>query len=120
MDTKELLIQEINSMSETELIEILNLVRTIKQKQSKPPHRPGTGKSILRHAGRWVGDDLKECLEIVESFRGLAEFDTEEWVNLSLQNLNQCYAENEPEYTLSSIKEYNPEAKFPQQDTKDY
>ncbi|WP_413173461.1 hypothetical protein [Anabaena azotica] len=74
MTTKELLIQEINSMSEIELIETLNIVRTIKQKQSKPPHRPGSGKSILRHAGKWVGDDLKECLEIVQSCRGLAEF----------------------------------------------
>ncbi|TAE55991.1 MAG: hypothetical protein EAZ76_04695 [Nostocales cyanobacterium] len=123
MTTKELLIQEINSMSETELIETLNLVRTIKQKQSKPPHHPGSGKSILRHAAKWVGDDIKECLEIVEFSRGLTRFDIEEreeWVNFSLQNLNQCYAENEPEYTLASIKEYNPEAKFPQQDTKDY
>ncbi|MFM2064103.1 MAG: hypothetical protein RLZZ507_3774 [Cyanobacteriota bacterium] len=74
MTTKELLIQEINSMSEMELIETLNIIQTIKQKQSKPPHRQGSGKSILRHAGKWVGDDLKECLEIVESSRGLAEF----------------------------------------------
>lgn len=74
MTTKELLIQEIDSMSEMQLIETLNIIRSIKQKQSKPPHRPGSGKSILRHAGKWVGDDLKECLEIVESSRGLAEF----------------------------------------------
>ncbi|AFZ56520.1 hypothetical protein H6G54_12775 [Anabaena cylindrica FACHB-243] len=74
MTTKELLIKEIDSMSETELIETLNIIRSIKQKPSKPPHRPGSGKSILRHAGKWVGDDLKECLEIVQSSRGLSEF----------------------------------------------
>jgi hypothetical protein len=80
MTTKELLIQEISSMSETELIEMLNVVRTIKNKQSTKlsqphsPHHQGSGKPILRHAGRWVGDDLKECLEIVQSSRGLAEF----------------------------------------------
>ena len=33
----------------------------------------------------------------------------EDWENFSLNNLNQCYAENEPEYTLESIKEYNPD-----------
>ncbi|MBD2292204.1 hypothetical protein H6G06_01590 [Anabaena sphaerica FACHB-251] len=74
MTNKELLLQEIDSMSEIKLIETLNIVRTIKQKQSKSPHCPGLGKSIFRHAGKWVGDDLKECLEIVESSRGLAEF----------------------------------------------
>ena len=26
--------------------------------------------------------------------------ETEDWNNFSLKNLNQCYAENEPEYTL--------------------
>lgn len=40
----------------------------------------------------------------------LEEQDTEEreeWINLSLQNLNKCYSENEPEYSLESIKEHN-------------
>jgi hypothetical protein len=32
-----------------------------------------------------------------------------DWENFSLNNLNECYAENEPEYTLESIKEYNPD-----------
>lgn len=39
------------------------------------------------------------------------EDDAEErdnWSNFSLNSLNQCYGENEPEYTLESIKEYNP------------
>lgn len=79
MTTKELLIQEINSMSEIQLIETLNIIRTIKQKESKLFH------------------DNKNTEE------------TENWENFSLNNLNQCYAENEPEYTLESIKEYNPD-----------
>jgi hypothetical protein len=39
------------------------------------------------------------------------ETDAEEiddWDSFSLNNLNNCYAENEPEYTLESIKEHNP------------
>ncbi|TAF03132.1 MAG: glycosyl hydrolase family 31 [Nostocales cyanobacterium] len=31
--------------------------------------------------------------------------ETENWEKFSLKNLNQCYAENEPEYTLESIKD---------------
>jgi hypothetical protein len=84
MSTKESILQEIGSMSEQQLTEALSLIRSIKDKQiagvsinqpqPKPTHRKGSGKSILRHAGRWVGDDLKQCLEIVQSSRGLAEF----------------------------------------------
>ncbi|MEA5577581.1 glycosyl hydrolase family 31 [Anabaena sp. UHCC 0451] len=36
------------------------------------------------------------------------ENNTEEsadWENFSLNNLNECYADNEPEYTLESIKD---------------
>ncbi|MBN3946371.1 MAG: DUF2281 domain-containing protein [Nostoc sp. NMS7] len=32
----------------------------------------------------------------------------ENWQFFSLNNLNQCYAEDEPEYAIESIKEYNP------------
>jgi hypothetical protein len=79
MSTKEMLLQEIESMSESQLAKILELAHAIKLNQSKmpeskPPHRKGSGKSILRHAGKWVGDDLKECLEAVYTSRGLAEF----------------------------------------------
>lgn len=31
----------------------------------------------------------------------------EDWEYFSLQNLNRCYGNDEPEYTLDSIKEYN-------------
>jgi len=32
---------------------------------------------------------------------------SDDWEFFSLQNLNQCYGDNEPEYSLDSIKEYN-------------
>ncbi len=31
----------------------------------------------------------------------------EDWEYFALQNLNQCYGDNEPEYSLSRIKEFN-------------
>jgi hypothetical protein len=31
----------------------------------------------------------------------------DDWEYFSLKNLNLCYEDNEPEYTLESIKEYN-------------
>lgn len=81
---KELLLEEIDSLSQEELLQAINYVRIMKSNRisdlseiprtPKPPHRPGSGKSILRHVGKWVGDDLKECLEIVKSTRGLAKF----------------------------------------------
>ena len=67
MTLKELLVQEIERMTEGQL-------EAIKLKQVKPPHRKGSGQSVLRHAGQWVGDDLKECLQSVYDSRGLAEF----------------------------------------------
>lgn len=33
-------------------------------------YRPASGRSILRHAGKWVGDDLKDCLQVVLETRG--------------------------------------------------
>jgi len=28
-------------------------------------YKPASGRSILHHAGTWVGDDLEECLKLV-------------------------------------------------------
>lgn len=33
--------------------------------------------------------------------------DESDWYNFSTQGLNQAYEDDEPEYTLDSIKEYN-------------
>ncbi len=35
--------------------------------------------------------------------------DDNNWSNISLEGLNNAYGENEPEYNLKEIKEFNPE-----------
>ena len=83
MTIKELLLQEIESSSDPLLEETLDFLRFLKTKQMKSEaratmtqtdlekpstdteqtYRPASGRSILRHAGTWEGDDFEECLE---------------------------------------------------------
>ncbi|BDA75440.1 hypothetical protein CAL7716_096060 [Calothrix sp. PCC 7716] len=89
MTTKELLIQEIENLQPELITQALQLIRSIKvdakrELEAKPAesgllndstqtfngkekitYRPASGRSILRHAGTWQGDDYKECLESV-------------------------------------------------------
>lgn len=44
---------------------------------SQLPYRPASGRSILRHAGTWAGDDFEKCLQLVYTTRGKARFDYE-------------------------------------------
>ena len=44
---------------------ILKKISNTDKNQSSPTLRPGSGKSLLRHAGTWKGDDFEECLEAV-------------------------------------------------------
>jgi len=80
MKTKQILLQEIESMSEAELNEMLILVEKMKKESnanksnSTQPDRQGSGKSILRHAGKWAGDDFHECLQMVYDSRGMTTF----------------------------------------------
>jgi len=74
MTFKEQLVQEIESMTEGQLEAALAAIREIKLKKVKLPSRKGSGQSVLRHAGRWVGNDLKDCLQAVYDSRGLTEF----------------------------------------------
>ena len=37
-------------------------------------YKKSLGKSLAKHAGAWVGDDLDECLKEVYNARGKAEF----------------------------------------------
>jgi hypothetical protein len=39
-----------------------------------PPFRPSSGRSLLRHAGTWAGDDFEECLQLVYDTRSEIEF----------------------------------------------
>ena len=42
--------------------------------QSLPTLRPASGRSLLRHAGTWQGDDFEDCLQSVYDSRSEAEF----------------------------------------------
>jgi hypothetical protein len=96
MTIKELLFQEIESSPDSLLEETLDFLRFLKTKQesakkdtlppqvnseetpidsSQLPYRPASGRSILRHAGTWSGDDFQECLQSVYATRGKAKFD---------------------------------------------
>mgnify|MGYP001793729555 FL=1 len=101
MTTKELLIQEIETLPPELFAEALLLIREIKtshtqtnseiaqqesisssdsidsDKENQLTYRPASGRSILRHAGTWQGDDFDECLESVYATRGKAKFDEE-------------------------------------------
>ncbi len=102
MTSKELLIQEIETLPPELLAEALDLIRSIKvnytKKELEPAqqepipstdstetdgdkeqltYRPASGRSILRHAGTWEGDDFEECLQSVYATRGKAKFDDE-------------------------------------------
>ena len=44
------------------------------QPPQPPVFRPGSGESVLRSAGTWVGDDLEECLNLVYTTRSKAKF----------------------------------------------
>ncbi len=54
-------------MSEEQLAEILEHIQSMKDtEKAKYAAQKTSGQSILRHAGKWKGNDLKECLEIVQ------------------------------------------------------
>jgi hypothetical protein len=36
--------------------------------------RPASGRSVLRHAGTWQGDDFEDCLQAVYDSRSEAKF----------------------------------------------
>ncbi|WP_445635781.1 DUF2281 domain-containing protein [Nostoc sp. DSM 114161] len=104
MTNKELLIQEIENLPPELLTQALDLIRSIKVNYTKKEleagklepiplsdsretfsdkdkeqltYRPASGRSILRHAGTWEGDDFEECLQAVYATRGEAKFDDE-------------------------------------------
>jgi hypothetical protein len=50
--------------------------------------------------------DLPEGTELVVTIE--RDLESSEWSNLALQGLNRGYAEDEPEYEISQLKELNP------------
>ena len=96
MTIQEQITKELEKLPEPLLQEILDFVQFLQTKQqqvielprnqqpqqnlndnSQLPYRPASGRSILRHAGKWAGDDLEECLQSVYATRGKAKFDVE-------------------------------------------
>ncbi|MFM6008542.1 MAG: DUF2281 domain-containing protein [Sphaerospermopsis kisseleviana] len=78
--TKELLVQEIESLPPELLNEALDFIRFIKashlQKQlktetnlSEDTLKGSTAEDLLEFAGSWSGDDLRECLQLVHDNR---------------------------------------------------
>ena len=69
--------QNLSEISPDNLKIIAEFVEFIKDKQeriqltsSSITYKPASGRSILRHAGTWVGDDLEDCLQLVYLTRG--------------------------------------------------
>ena len=42
--------------------------------KNQPTFRPGSGRSILHHAGKWQGEDFHDCLQSVYDTRSEAKF----------------------------------------------
>ena len=83
MTTKEVLLEEIEQAPDFLLEEVLDFLLFTKsrhtQEQPKPtspklPCRPASGRSFLRHAGKWVGSDQEKCLQMVYDSRGEVNF----------------------------------------------
>ena len=78
MNTNELRIQienDLSQISANNLQVIAEFVEFIKKKQettqiSSTVYKPASERSILRHAGTWVGDDLEDCLQLMLETRG--------------------------------------------------
>jgi len=68
MTTKELLIQEIETLPPELLTEALNFIREIKtshtaKHSSTNNFRGSTAEDLLEFAGTWSGDHIRKCLE---------------------------------------------------------
>ena len=48
--------------------------QVLTETQTPPSYRPASGRSILRHVGKWQGDDFEECLQLVYDSRGNTQF----------------------------------------------
>jgi hypothetical protein len=62
----------IESTSDAALEPMLQLLKA--QIQQESALRPSSGRSLLRHAGKWQGDDFEECLQAVYDSRSAAKF----------------------------------------------
>ena len=78
LDLRQQIEKDLLEISPDNLKIIANFVEFIKEKQEttqpnlsvKLADKPASERSILSHAGAWVGDDLEDCLELVYKTRG--------------------------------------------------
>jgi hypothetical protein len=75
LELQEQITQDLSKISLDNLKIIAEFVQFLKQKQEtnlseQINYRPASGRSILRHGGKWAGDDLKDCLELMYETRG--------------------------------------------------
>jgi Protein of unknown function (DUF2281) len=71
---KNQLLQELDELPTDLLTQTLDFVTFLKTKQGQSnvqesaETRPSTATSLLKHAGTWAGDDIRECLEDVRVY----------------------------------------------------
>jgi Protein of unknown function (DUF2281) len=71
---KNQLLQELDELPTDLLTQTLDFVTFLKTKQGQnnvqesAETRPSTATSLLKHAGTWAGDDIRECLEDVRVY----------------------------------------------------
>ena len=75
LDLQQQINQDLSEINPDNLKIIAEFVQFIKHKQKSISsqqinYRPSSGNSILRHQGKWVGDDLEDCLQLVYETRG--------------------------------------------------
>jgi hypothetical protein len=69
---KKELLDAIETAPDAAIEQTLNFLKTLLKEPSAL--RPGSGRSILRHAGKWQGDDFEDCLQSVYASRSEAKF----------------------------------------------
>lgn len=75
IELQEKITQQLSSISYDNLKVIAEFVQFIQDKQETQlsesiNYRPASGRSILRHAGKWKGDDLEDCLKLMYETKG--------------------------------------------------
>jgi hypothetical protein len=79
MTVRERLMAEIGDLPNGLVVQALALIQFLKvdylRRQTALAsggfYRPRSGRSPLRHAGKWAGDDLLDCLDLIRSNRGI-------------------------------------------------
>ena len=66
------LLKTLETAPEGAIEQTLTYLKTLLKNQ--PVLRPGSGRSLLHHAGKWQGEDFDDCLQSVYDTRSEAKF----------------------------------------------